>query len=356
VPVPPSSPIVHDVCVSIPSLEVVLDNIVLPVTKENIVSYPSLDVPLQIVLENSDFSIHDDPSIIDEDMIDDVIVVVYDDITCVKVDVIDATQDRVCKSVDVDIYKNEKIPQVVVDTDESFLEKVKHTQVGVVHKIVEVDIENDKHTQDGVVHVVESLSQVRVDDNFNNDGEQVIHNGYERCTQNAAIIKINENFNEEVQVNFDEVNEINKEKETKKVQVNFTIKENGINNEANFREKFNEDVNNEKRINKEKFLFKIACRKIINSLKKMVDNQKNFNLDMEKSDISIFDYGGDINKYDVMLLDDGRLWPRTRCDVDVSCHDISADLVDDGRCIPPRWCDVCFGVMDGRDWVFHDGG
>jgi len=77
---------------------------------------------------------------------------------------------------------------------------------------------------------------------------------------------------------------------------------------------------------------------------------------MEKSVISIFDYGGDINKYDVMLLDDGRLWPCTRCDVDVSCHDISADLVDDGRCIPPRWCDVCFGVMDGRDWVFHDGG
>jgi len=135
-------------------------------------------------------------------MIDDVIVVVYDNITCVKVDVIDATQDRVCKSVDVD-QKDDEIPQVEVD-DVEILENVN----------VEVDkLEKVKHTQVGVMHVVESLSQVRVDDNFSDDdGEQVFHNGIERCTQNAAIINIDENFDKEV---------INTEND--KVQVNLNI-------------------------------------------------------------------------------------------------------------------------------------
>jgi len=238
VPLPPSSPsVVQMVEVSIPSLDVPLkivsENIDIPITKEVKHSYPSLDVPLQIVLENSDFSIHDEPSIIDEDMIDDVIVVVYDDITCVKVDVIDATQDRVCKSVDVDIYKNEIIPQIEVDTDESFLkvdvlEKVKHTQVGVVHKIVEVDIiVNDKHTQDGVVHDVEAPSQFRVDDYFiYNDGEQEVLSVIEQCTHQTPINVSDNIINKEIVIN-------------KEVQ-------------ANFYDTFNKDRDNEKQINKEK--------------------------------------------------------------------------------------------------------
>jgi len=137
----PSLPIVQDAYVSIPSVEVPLNFILekeLPITKEIKFSNPSLDVPLQIVLDDtcriSDFIEYVDDiaaqdrvcKFIDvfdvqnmnnvgyptnviktnqdrvgksaardiEDMIDDVIVVVYDDITCVKVDVIDVIDGR----------------------------------------------------------------------------------------------------------------------------------------------------------------------------------------------------------------------------------------------------------------------
>jgi len=69
---------------------------------------------------------------------------------------------------------------------------------------------------------------------------------------------------------------------------------------------------------------------------------------------SMFDIGcGDEINYNGVDVqqDDGRTRPR---DV-FSIVDV-IELVDDGRCIPPRWCDVYFGVLDGRDWVFHDGG
>jgi len=165
VPLPPSSPIVHDVCVSIPSLEVVLDNIVLPVTKEDINSYPSLDSVMVdevyfdvVCISSDDDMIHDFGVCSDNDMNRDIGDAIIQNELLLKpydielpscfyfgcdviefvrwygdvfqsdeiekyVDVIDATQDRVCKSVDVDIYKNEKIPQVVVDTDDSFFGK-----------------------------------------------------------------------------------------------------------------------------------------------------------------------------------------------------------------------------------------
>jgi len=190
------------------------------------------------------------------------------------------------------------------------LDNVKHTQVGVIHKDVDnlekINVDkmvNDKHTLDGVMHdVVECPSQVRVDVNFyDNDGEQVIHNGKERCTQIAAIIKIDDN------------------------------KEN---------------------INKEKILFKRACDRIIKSLKKKY--YKNFNVIVEDDVNSMFDIGcGDEINYNGVDVqqDDGRTRPR---DV-FSIVDV-IELVDDGLCIPPRWCDVYFGVLDGRDWVFHDGG
>jgi len=89
----------------------------------------------------------------------------------------------------------------------------------------------------------------------------------------------------------------------------------------------------------------------------MVDNQKNFNLDVEKCDISKFDYGGEINKEDVMLLDDGRCRPRDYFSVD-DFYGVGVWLRDDGRLIPRKICDVVnyFEVVDGRLWVFHDGG
>jgi len=127
----------------------------------------------------------------------------------------------------------------------------------------------------------------------------------------------------------------------------------------------------------------MACDKIIKSLKKVV----------VAKDFKINTYGGDIspmvvagcgvsvqlddgrmrpcdNSYDldVWMLDDGRLIPYRRSDIfgewltirdQLPCRneDDQFMLMDDGRLIPRRKCDVDnFDVVDGRLWVYHDGG
>jgi len=235
------------------------------------------------------------------------------------------------KEVDIDVKQ-----------EVNFLDNVEHTQVGVMQANDEVDyLVKDKHTQD-VLHKndVDIPTHVGVDENFIvRDGEQVVHKGYEQCTQRATILMTNEMFNKE----------------------------------------------NEKQINKENFLFKKACNRIFNSLKKR---------SVEKCDLKFCFKSGDIFK-----MDDGRVRPRSSCDCGVSLQGddgrlrprakvdfgvVSVDLVlddgrcrprdnfyvgdnfcnvgawmrDDGRLIPRKKCVVCnnFDVMDGRKWCFHDGG
>lgn len=212
-----------------------------------------------------------------------------------------------------------------------FLEKVKHTQVGVVHKIVEVDIiVNDKHTQDGVVHDVEDPSQFRVDDYFiYNDGEQEVLSVNEQSTHLTAI------------------------------------KDNVM-------------------VNKEEILFKIACNRIFKSLKNrsivkcdfkfgfkgdevgsdsyffknvkcnVVENLEIFNVVDGKAG-TFCDF---VDNIDVMVLDDGRLRPRDYYCNDVGDIGFKVVLLDDGRMRPRKYCDVSdFSyVGDGQNRVFNDGG
>jgi len=49
-------------------------------------------------------------------------------------------------------------------------------------------------------------------------------------------------------------------------------------------------------------------------------------------------------------LDDGRMRPRDDSD------DFNVLLRDDGRLIPRRFCVDFIDVIDGRLWMFHDGG
>jgi len=105
--------------------------------------------------------------------------------------------------------------------------------------------------------------------------------------------------------------------------------------------------------NKENILIKRACDKIFVSLKKYahqnffnhVDNEfiKNFNM-VKK--LEIFNVVDGIAGTLYSFVDD--------------CWHVGVDLVlDDGRLRPRDYfwdVDDYFDVMDGRKWVFHDGG
>jgi len=371
VPLPDSSTIDVEK-MSIPSLEVPPEKIVIPITKENLVSYPSLDVVDNVCVDEVYF----DVIFVADDLFHDIGVCIDDDI--------DATQDRVCKSiivfqsddiekvdvskipqVEIDIVKNLKVDisengehtqvgvmHIEVEIDVDIMEDVEHAQVGVlqVKDIVEVtEVEVDKHTQDGVLQVVPT--QVGVDENFiDNGGEQEVLSVNEQSTHPTAIKDID--------------NKVNKENE--EVQANF----------KNNKDKIDKEI--EYKINRDKIFFKRACNKIINSLKKLYV-QKYFNC-VDGCDHKFVKntYGSVVENLEIfnvvngkagtfcdavdnignLVLDDGRLRPRD-CfyGVDVHCNDGSVWLQDDGRLIPRRFCnDVISDMTDGRKWCFHDGG
>jgi len=89
-----------------------------------------------------------------------------------------------------------------------------------------------------------------------------------------------------------------------------------------------------------------------------MDN-RNFNLEMENRDIiSKFGSGCDGVFKNCGVgdqVDDGRFRPCEKCCIGFG-YDFDVWMLDDGRLVPPRLCDVYFCVMDGRQWVFHDGG
>jgi len=220
------------------------------------------------------------------------------------------------KEVDIDVKQ-----------EVNFLDNVEHTQVGVMQANDEVDyLEKDKHTQD-VLHKndVDIPTHVGVDENFIvRDGEQEVLSVNERSTHQTAIKKLNNKINKEVIENFQD----DKEKIDKEI---------------------------EKKINKEEILFKIACNKIIKSLKKLKVNGSNFKMGFKDQVVRpMVDIDGGVK----VVLDDGRFRPRDYfCDV-VNDFGFIVVLLDDGRMRPRRCYDVSdyFYDGDGQNRVFNDGG
>jgi len=91
-----------------------------------------------------------------------------------------------------------KNPQVEVD------EEVDNWEKFIVDKLEKVYVDNIKcneHTHVVMHGVVVDPSQIGVDENFHDDnGEQVVHNGFEQHTQKATIKIENELFNKEKRI------------------------------------------------------------------------------------------------------------------------------------------------------------
>jgi len=90
----------------------------------------------------------------------------------------------------------------------------------------------------------------------------------------------------------------------------------------------------------------LACAKIVKSLRvNVVENLEIFNVVDGKTG-TFYDFVDGVK----VKLDDGRMRPRDDGD------DFNVLLRDDGRLIPRRFCVDFNNVMDGRLWMFNDGG
>jgi len=171
--------------------------------------------------------------------------------------------------------------------------------------VVQVDVEvDDKHTQTDVMQIL------------NIDGEQVVHNGDEQSTHQATIREVKENieiFNIDAKVNIKEI-------EVKCVTED--ISKEIINSQKN-----NEDICS-------KYSFKIACGKVIKSLKQQI--HKDFTKDFKSviaSEVNM-NVGCGIN----VQLDDGRF--HGDFNIDVGLGDFKLVLLDDG------WLRPCVDLVD----------